>query len=109
MSTEHSTSHAAEGDNAFVDKLRSLGLVRKAPAAPDEAAKPATVATAATPADPFGRAASKPPAGFVEVPAPAGTRTEPGAPRTRHYRAVGDLAMRHRTEGHVVRRPDPAA
>ena len=108
MSTEHLTSHAAEGDNAFVDKLRSLGVVRKAPAAP-EAAKPAPGATPATPADPFGRAASKPPAGFVEVPAPPGWRAEPGAPRTRHFRSDGTGKMRTRVMGTVIRRPDPAA
>ena len=106
MSTEHLTSHAAEGDNAFVDKLRSLGVVRTAPTL--AAAKPATVAAAVTAADPFGRAASKPPAGFVEVPAPAGTRTEPGAPRTRHFRSV-EPKVQYRAMGHVVRRPDPAA
>ncbi len=106
MSTEHPTSHAAEGDSLLADRLRAIpGVVRKAPE-PADTAKPAAVAA---PADPFGRAASKPPAGFVEVPAPAGTRTEPGTPRTRHYRAVGDLAIRHRADGRVIRHPDPAA
>ena len=108
MSTEHPISHATEGDSAFVDRLRAIpGAVRKAPAPAKPAA--ATPATGPTPADPFGRDASKVPAGFVEVPAPAGTRTAPGAPRVRHFRADGTAKMRTRVISGAILRPDPAA
>ena len=101
MSIEHPTAHAAEGDGLLADRLRAIpGLVRKAPASADTA-KPATSA------DPFGRSAFKPRAGFVEVAAPAGTRTEPGAPRTRHFRVL-EPKMQHRADGRVLRRPTPA-